>query len=421
MPNLRALAAGGDASLAPSFPCVTCPVQANMTTGKTPAEHGVVANGFFWRDKGQVEMWTAWNQCIGQPQIWDTLHRHSPHLTSAVWFPLHSKGCGADYICTPAPIHNPDGSESLWCYTRPTELYGTLRDELGHFPLMHFWGPLANIKSSDWIARSAIHAAQAYRPNFFYIYLPHLDYAAQKSGPDSPAAQAALGELDEVLRRMVAEINAAYAQAGWPLWLVASEYTIQPVSHVLYPNRILRQAGLLTVADGPEGEQLDIAASQAWALVDHQFSHVFVQGGDQELAERAASLFRGQPGVAEVLVGKDRARYELEHPRSGEVVLVSTPDSWQAYYWWLADDRAPRYARTVDIHKKPGYDPVELCFDPATRSIPLDATLIKGSHGAPARDEAQRGVILASEPGVLVGRVLADTDVCELVLRQFGI
>jgi hypothetical protein len=285
---------------------------------------------------------------------------------------------------------------------------------------MHFWGPLANIKGTDWIARSAIHAARAYRPNFFYIYLPHLDYAAQKTGPDSPAAMTALGELDEVLGRLVQEVNASYADVGRPLWLVASEYTIQPVNHVLNPNRILREAGLLAVADGPDGEQLDVAASPAWALVDHQFSHVFVQGGDPQTAEKVAALFRGQEGVAEVLVGDERARYNLAHARSGEVILVSTPNSWQAYYWWLADERAPKYARTVDIHRKPGYDPVELCFDPATRSIPLDATLIKGSHGAPISDEGQRGVLLASEPGVLVGRALADTDVCALVLRQFG-
>ena len=138
-------------------------------------------------------------------------------------------------------------------------------------------------------------------------------------------------------------------------------------------------------------------------MVDHQFSHVFVADGDEQLAERVADLFRGQPGIAEVLVGAQRGRYALEHPRSGEVILISTPRSWQAYYWWLSDDRAPRFARTVDIHRKPGYDPVELFFDPATKSIPLDATLVKGSHGAPAVDRSQRTVLLASEPMLFPG------------------
>lgn len=419
MPSLARLAAEGEQmSLVPSFPCVTCPAQANMTTGKLPREHGVVANGFFWRDKREVEMWTAWNECIQRPQIWDLLHQHDPAITSAVWFALHSKGAGADAICTPAPIHNPDGSESLWCYTRPTEMYGQLRDALGHFPLQHFWGPLANIRSSAWICDSAAWWARAARPNFFYIYLPHLDYAGQKSGPDSPAATQALADLDAALEKLVAEINASYGDEH-PLWLVASEYTILPVDHVSFPNRVLREAGLLAIEERPDGEYLDFSASRAWALADHQFSHVFV--ADPADVERAAALFRGRQGFAEVLVGPERAKYDLDHERSGEIVLISTPNSWQAYFWWTSDNRAPQFARTVDIHRKPGYDPVELFFDLATKSIPLDARLVKGSHGAPPLQETQRGVIIASEKGVLVGRAMADTDVCELVLRQFGI
>jgi predicted AlkP superfamily pyrophosphatase or phosphodiesterase len=418
MPELQALISAGDlAALVPSFPCVTCPVQANMTTGSMPREHGVVANGFYWRDQQRVEMWTAWNDCIQRPQIWDRIHEHSPQRTSAVWFPLHSKGCGADFICTPAPIHNPDGSESLWCYTKPTEMYGQLRDALGHFPLQHFWGPMANIKSTAWIVDSAVIAASQLRPDFFYIYLPHLDYAAQKAGPDSEAAGRALGELDACIGRLAAGFGQAYGSEP-PLWIVASEYAIVDVNHVTYPNRMLREAGLLEVrADG--GELLDFAASRAFAMADHQLSHVFVQQPAD--IGRVVDVFRGQQGIAEVLAGEDRAKYELDHERSGEVVLVSSANSWQAYYWWLDDARAPAFARTVDIHRKPGYDPVELFFDPATRSIPLDATLVKGSHGSPAVGENQRGVIFSSERGVLTGNTLADTDVYEIVLRQFGI
>jgi predicted AlkP superfamily pyrophosphatase or phosphodiesterase len=335
-----------------------------------------------------------------------------------VWFALHSKGCGADFVCTPAPIHNPDGSESLWCYTKPAELYGVLRDTLGHFPLHHFWGPLSNIKSTAWICDSAAWAAREVRPSFFYIYLPHLDYAAQKFGPDSEQARAATRELDAVIAGLKSSVETALAPDR-PLWLVASEYTIVPVDHVVYPNRVLREAGLLAVRAEGDAELLDFEHSRAWALVDHQFSHVFVD--DASDIERVAGLFCGRQGIAEVLVGAERARYDLDHERAGEVVLVSEPNSWQAYYWWLADKRAPQFARTVDIHRKPGYDPVEMHLDMATRSTPLDATLVRGSHGAPAREPAQRGVLIASERGVLVGRAMADTDVSELVLRQFGI
>ncbi|MEX2026993.1 MAG: nucleotide pyrophosphatase/phosphodiesterase family protein, partial [Pirellulaceae bacterium] len=396
----------------------TWPVQANMLTGKLPRQHGVIANGFYWRDKQEVEMWTAWNDKIQQPQIWDLLHQHDQALTSAVWFPMLSKGCGADHICMPAPIHNPDGSESLWCYTKPVELYGTLKGALGHFPLQHFWGPIANIKSSAWIADSAALAMQAFRPRLFYIYLPHLDYAAQRTGPDSPPALKALAELDEVIGKLATDAERAYGQM--PLWLVASEYVIAPVDHVTYPNRVLRQAGLLSVKNVGDGERIDLAASKAWALVDHQFSHVFVKDGDPATIGKVADLFRGKEGIAEVLAGSERQKYSLDHVRSGEVILISAANSWQAYYYWLDDAQAPKFARTVDIHQKPGYDPVELHFDFATKSIPLDATLVKGSHGAPARSDAQRGILLSSQRGVLHEMSVADTDVHQIVLKQFG-
>jgi predicted AlkP superfamily pyrophosphatase or phosphodiesterase len=420
MPKLRELMSGGEiGELAPSFPCLTCPVQANMTTGRLPNAHGVVANGFYWRDRRQVEMWTSENECIDRPQIWDLLSHHEDTLSTAVWFPLHAKGCEADFVCTPAPIHNPDGSESLWCYTRPVELYGELRDSLGHFPLQHFWGPMANIKSTAWIAASAAFAARQWQPKFFYIYLPHLDYAAQRNGPESAAADAAIGELDAVIGKLGSDLNEAYDEEL--LWLAAGEYVINKVDHVTFPNRVLRESGLLAVCDEEDGEHLDFAESRAFALVDHQLAHVYINDGSLETAEQVANLFRGRPGIGEVLVGPERSRYALDHARSGEVILISTPNSWQAYYWWLSDDRAPRFARTVDIHRKPGYDPVEFFFDPETKSIPLNASLVKGSHGAPAIDRSQRSVILASEPIMFPGPPVADTDVFGIVMKHFGI
>lgn len=421
MPKLSSLMAGGDRTqLVPSFPAVTWPVQANMLTGQLPRQHGVVANGFYWRERREIEMWTAWNDKIQSPQIWDILHQHDAALTSAVWFPMLSKGCGADYICMPAPIHNPDGSESLWCYTKPVELYGTLRDTFGHFPLMNFWGPMANIKSTAWIADSAAFAMQQVRPNFFYIYLPHLDYAAQRTGPDSEPAKKAVTELDDVIGKLAESAAQAYAGANL-LWLAAGEYAITPVDHVTFPNRVLREAGLLAVEEREDGEHLDLEQSQAWALVDHQFSHVFVKDARQAVIDRVVDLFATHSGIAEVLAGDERGKYLLDHERSGEVVLISQPNSWQAYYYWLDDAKAPKFARTVDIHQKPGYDPVELHFDFATKSIPLNASLVKGSHGAPAASEAQRTVLLSSQKGVFGAAPLPDTDLADLVCRQFGI
>jgi predicted AlkP superfamily pyrophosphatase or phosphodiesterase len=422
MPRLAALAGAGSISpLAASFPCVTCPVQASLTTGVGPEQHGVIANGFYWRETGSVEMWTAWNDAIEAPQIWDKLHAHDTSLTAAVWFPLLSKGAGADFICTPAPIHNPDGSESLWCYTKPVELYGELRDELGHFPLMNLWGPLSSIASTDWIVNSALVAARRFRPRFFYIYLPHLEYATQMVGPDSPEAIAALGALDAAVGRLVDGCRDVGMTDA--LWLAAAEYVITPVDGVGYPNRVLRQEGWLTLREEEGSEQLLPAESKAWALADHQLSHVFVQEpGD---VARVAALFATDETVSEVLIGADRARYGLEHSRSGDIVLIAQPDKWFAYYWWLDDAAAPPYARTVDIHRKPGYDPVEMFLDPATRSTPLDATLVRGSHGYPADASARQGVLLCSDAAALPesakNGLCRDTDVAGIVLQNFGL
>jgi predicted AlkP superfamily pyrophosphatase or phosphodiesterase len=419
MPSLRRWSEqGGQAALIPSFPAVTCPVQANMTTGALPRDHGVVANGFYWRDQAKVEMWTAWNDCIERPQIWDVLHERDPGLTSAVWFPLHSKGCGADTICTFAPIHNPDGTESLWCYTRPELMYGDLRDTFGHFPLKHFWGPFAGVQSTEWIVSSAIWCAERYKQRFWYIYLPHLDYATQKFGPESPQAQQAVVELGKEVSRLEQGFLAAYGTE--PItWLAASEYTVVPVNHVLYPNRILRELDLLSLDLVDGAELLNVPASPAWALADHQVSNVFVKDKDPRTIERIVARFRREPGIAEVLHGDELAKYALDHPRSGEVVLVSQPNSWQAYYWWNDNTLAPRFAHTVDIHRKPGYDPAEMFLDPATKGISLDPTLVKGSHGAPATSAEQHGVLVCSQPGVLKGTRYVDCDVAALVIHQF--
>jgi hypothetical protein len=426
MPHLAALANSGDfAGLVPSFPGVTCPVQANMTTGCTPSEHGIVANGLFHRAAGRLEMWTAWADAVQRPRVWDRLAEHDPSLTSAVWFPLLIKGCGAEWVCTPAPIHNPDGSESLWCYTKPTPLYGDLRDSLGHFPLQHFWGPLAGIAGTQWIVSSFLHLAERERPAFSYVYLPHLDYAAQKDGPESPAAHAACADLDAE----VARLRAGIARL-WPgervLWIVASEYAVTPVSRVVFPNRTLRDAGLVSVSRDEDGRELLDLDGPAWALADHQVAHVYVRDSDAATIGRAADLFRGDPGVARVLGRDEQRRGGLDHERSGDLVLVAEPDAWFAYYYWIDDALAPRFARSIDIHRKPGFDPVEMTFDRGLMAqhgggIPLDASLVRGSHGAPAWGDAQRGVLLASEPRVFVERTLADVDVFETVLRQFGL
>jgi len=388
---------GAIAELTPTFPCVTSCVQASMFTGSPPARHGVIANGFFDRERRAVAFWVGKNDVVTGEPVWDAMRARRSGLTSAVWHAQNIKGASADYIVTPAPIHEADGSTKPWCYSKPGGLYEEMLATLGHFPLQHYWGPHSNIESTKWILRAAVWLIEKHRPNFHWIYVPHLDYAGQKFGPDSSQAGAALGELDKAL----AEFAAAVAESSIGKvvkYLVTGEYALTPVRGVVYPNRILREAGLLDVRECNGTELIDFESSQAFAMVDHQFAHLILRHPTKSIAERVAGLFRARKGVVDVCAGEERTRMEMNHPRSGDVILVAEDDHWFAYYWWLQDRTAPPFARTVDIHQKPGYDPVELFFDPATRGIPLNAELVRGSHGVPATAPRHRSVILSSAP-----------------------
>ena len=422
-PTLHGWATGGAmAKLTPTFPCVTSPVQATMWTGKPPGEHGVIANGFFHRDRSEVEFWVAHNDVIQGEQIWETIRRQRPGFTSAVWHAQNIKGAAADFIITPAPIHEPDGTTRLWCYSKPEGLYQELLDAMGHFPLKHYWGPLANIESTRWILDAARWLIDNRAPNFHWIYIPHLDYASQKFGPNSDEARDALVELDAELGRFAAGV-AASAIGDKAVYLVAGEYALTDVSGVIYPNRLLREAGLLHVHDEPDGEIVDLATSPAFALVDHQLAHVFVRDSEATNVKGIADLFRSAPGVAGVYEGNKRREIGLAHNRAGDIILVAEQSHWFAYYWWLDDEAAPPFARTVDIHRKPGYDPVELFFDPATRGIPLDARLVRGSHGAPATVSAQQAALICSATGGAVesARTYRDVEIKRISLQLLGL
>lgn len=391
MPRLKALADSGSAcELIPSFPCVTSSVQANMLTGRLPDSHGIIGNGFYHRDRGAVELWVGRNGLVQGEQLWDRLAARG--ITQAVWMAQNIKDAAADFIVTPEPIHHPDGRMDLWCYSKPDGLYKDLLADLGHFPLMNYWGPMANIKSTEWIINASLWLLQRKRPRFNYVYVPHLDYAAQKFGPNSPQQAASCQEADIQLGRLFDGVAAL--PLGSVAYMVVSEYAITDVSRVIYPNRVLREAGMLAIEERDGREFLNVRHSKAFSVVDHQFAHVYVR--DPADIFPIAGLFEGVDGIAEALHGDGLAKYHVDHPRSGEVVLICEPGAWLAYYWWRDEAKAPPFARTVDIHAKPGYDPVELFFDPATKSIPLNASLVKGSHGAPAMQSDQDGTFVSS-------------------------
>jgi hypothetical protein len=428
MPALAALAAAGQCvPLAPGFPALTCPVQAALTTGGPPAAHGIVANGLFDRRTRHLEMWISPDGVHRVPRLWDRLAATRPGLRTAAWFLLQSKHATADLVCLPAPRHNPDGTETMWCHTNPEPLYAALRATLGEFPLHKFWGPVAGIESSRWIARSFIEAARPNPPHVAWVYLPHLDYAAQRTGPDSPPAHAACGELDAEIAALVAGCGGIGGRDDVTV-LVVGEYAIRPVSHAVFPNRILREAGLLAVHDSGDGELLDVAGSAAWALADHQVAHVYLRdGGDSGLRDRVADLFRATAGVGRVLAGADLVTAGLAvaaeqgpESRCGDVVLESDLDAWFAYPYWLDDAKAPAFARTVDIHRKPGYDPLELHLDRSRLpqiAIPLDTSLVKGSHGAIDPANPHETVFIASRPGVANVPALAMHEIAGIVER----
>lgn len=411
MPRLRNLAEkGAAADLVPTFPCVTSPVQANMLTGRPPAEHGIIGNGFFYRDRAEVELWVGRNNLVQGGQLWDALAKHG--ISQAAWIPQNIKDAAADFIVTPEPIHHADGRTELWCYSKPEGLYKSIVADIDHFPLMNFWGPLANIRSTQWTINAALWLLQRERPRFNYLYIPQLDYEAQKHGPNSPQQANACKEADEQIGRLVDGVAALGITDA--AYLVVSEYAMTDVSRVIYPNRMLRDAGLAQIDERDGCEYLNLKESKAFAVVDHQFANIYVQ--DPTDVDAAAGIFEGLDGIADSLYGDDRNKLGMVHERAGEVVLVCEPDTWLAYYWWHDDNKAPPFAHTVDIHNKPGYDPVEMFINMPERKTPLDATLVKGSHGAPAEHADQYGTIVTSDSTIFDNnRTIRDIEVRNLI------
>jgi predicted AlkP superfamily pyrophosphatase or phosphodiesterase len=404
-PRLAALAASGwQRSLRPPLPAVTCSSQATMLTGELPARHGIVGNGWYFHDLSEVLFWRQSHRLLEAPVVWDTARARRPDLRVAQmfwWFNMYSS---ADVSVTPRPEYPADGRKIPGVYTRPAELRARLEQRLGPFPLFRFWGPLADLSSTRWITDASLDALEHDAPDLLLAYLPHLDYVLQIHGPGHPRAQVEAAAVDEQAGRLVA----AAQEAGYAV-LVVSEYGIGRVSRAAFPNRVLREAGLLTALwQASVGETLDAGASRAFAVCDHQVAHVYV--ADPADVPAVARRLGALPEVRRVLTGAGRAAAGLDHPRAGQVVLEAQPDAWFAYPYWLDDRRAPDFARTVDIHRKPGYDPAELLLDPALAAprlriarrllarrlgfrnlldvIPLDPSSIAGSHGHVPDDSA---------------------------------
>jgi len=431
-------AAGARARITPAFPALTCVAQANYLTGVTPARHGIVANGWYDRSLAETHFWKQSNHLVAAPKIWDRLRDADPDFTCAQlfwWFNMYS---GADYSITPRPAYPADGRKIFDIYTSPPDLRPEIKKDLGEFPFATFWGPAAGQSSpqgapdaaSRWIAESAKWIEAKHAPTLSLIYLPHLDYNLQRRGPDAAANSADLAEIDAVVGDLISFFAARDIQV-----VLLSEYGIEAVNTPIHINRLLRQQGWIATRDELGLELLDCGACRAFAVADHQVAHVYVN--DRALEPRVREFLAAQPGIQTVLDAKTRRDFGIDHPRAGDLIAIATQNAWFTYYYWLDDRTAPDFARTVDIHRKPGYDPVELFLDPAIPAvklriawrllqkrlglrmlmdvIPLDATLVKGSHGRPATEPSRQPVFICHRGAFEPPKQIASTDVFRIL------
>jgi predicted AlkP superfamily pyrophosphatase or phosphodiesterase len=436
MPSVAALGERGfQAQLGTVLPAVTCSVQSTFLTGELPCGHGVVGNGWYFRDLGDVLLWRQHNALVGGEKVWDAARTVKPdyRVANICWW--YAMGADVDFTVTPRPIYYSDGRKEPDCYTWPAELHDELTDRLGPFPLFTYWGPNASMPSTQWILGAARQVFDEHQPDLTLVYVPFLDYEPQRSGPDSAASIRAARTLDAALSPLIDHFLAAGATV-----VALSEYGITPVHKPVDVNRALRRAGLLSVYTQDGMEYLDPWMSRAFAVADHQIAHVHVRDPDD--IDLVTKVLAELDGVEQVLDADGKREHGLDHERAGELVAVASADSWFTYYYWLDDAKAPDFARQVEIHRKPGYDPAELLYDSKVpfiklraagsvirkklgfryrvRTVPLDPAGIGGSHGRLPDNPDDGPVLLCSDPEAARSDYAA-TEIKPLLLRLAGL
>lgn len=436
--HILALSEQGDYThLGTILPAVTCSVQSTFLTGLLPRDHGIVANGWYFRDLSEVHFWKQSNALVDAKKIWHLAKRRDPNFTSAQLFWWYNMYSGNDIAVTPRPAHLADGSLISLTYTDPPELAARLDAELGRFPLFHFWGPAAGIESSLWIERCAEHVLANHSPTLTLVYLPHLDYNLQRIGPNDPKIADDLQAVDEIAGRMIEKAR----ERGMKI-VILSEYGMTQTSGAVDINRTLRRGGFLRVQKQADWELLDCGASRAFAVADHQIAHIYLR--DYHDAAAVKTLLEATPGIERVLDSRGIRDAGLDHPRSGELVAISAPDKWFTYYYWEDDALCPPWAHEVDIHNKPGYDPVELFLDPSAKFIkariakrlflrklgfrqtimdfiPFDSSLVRGSHGRLPETPEEGPLLITSDKDAKLPEQMPATDVMGFLMKQvFG-
>ncbi len=421
----------GRQSYAPEFPAVTCTAQSSLVTGAPVSDHGIVANGWYDRESAEVRFWKQSNHLVRGEKLWDKLRREIPGFTCAKlfwWYNMHSS---ADFSITPRPLYPADGRKVFDVHTQPMSMRDELKRDLGDFPFPSFWGPAAGIASSEWIAASAKWVEEKHAPTLSLVYLPHLDYSLQKDGPGASNIPTELAAID----RVAGDLIGFYQKRGVKV-LVLSEYGISPVSRPIHLNRLFRAKGWLSLKNELGRETLDYGGCRAFAVADHQAAHVYVN--DPSIRDEVRALLEGVPEIDEIRDPQEIWGPGIATVRGGDFIAIAKPDAWFTYYFWNDDALAPDFARCIDIHRKPGYDPCELFIDPAIKApklaiakfllkkklglrgllevIPLDAALVKGSHGRDKVPDNERPVLLGTNTPVATA-----ADVHRVILSEFGI
>jgi predicted AlkP superfamily pyrophosphatase or phosphodiesterase len=471
-PHIAAfLEKGAKADIIPAFPALTCSAQSNYLTGKLPTEHGIVANGWYNRELAEVQFWKQSNHLVHGRKVWDDLRALDPEFTCAKlfwWFNMYSS---ANFSITPRPMYPADGRKFFDIYTWPYSVRSEIKQELGEFPFPTFWGPAAGVATaqgsadaaSRWIAESAKWVEKKYQPTLSLIYLPHLDYNLQRVGatlgpaPDlyregnqglhgaelPSAVRPAGGSINSAIHRDLRQIDSivgdliSFFRDRSVRVLLLSEYGITNVNAPIHLNRLFREQGWITVKDELGLELLDCGASKVFAVADHQVAHIYLN--EPSLENKVVALLENTPAVGGIMGAQGKKDMGINHSRAGDLIAVAAEHAWFTYYYWLDDRKAPDFARTIDIHRKPGYDPAELFLDPKIPMvklkilwrllqkklgfrmlldvIPLDATLVKGSHGCRPASRADWPVLITDQPSLLARREIESTDVCQ-VIRQ---
>lgn len=439
-PNLNSFVErGSKAIIAPAFPAVTCTAQSNYLTGTLPSQHGIVGNGWYNRELAEVQFWKQSNHLVRGKKIWDDLRAAQPGFTCAKLFWWYNMYSSADYTITPRPIYPADGRKVFDIYTWPFSIRGEIKNELGEFPFPAFWGPAAGVRGkflpdqvSRWIAESAKWIERKYQPTLSLVYLPHLDYNLQRFGPEHPNIGEDFKRIDDI----AINLYHFFSERGVQV-LFLSEYGISSVSNPIHLNRLFREKGWLAIKEELGLEILDCGASKVFAVADHQVAHIYLNDG--ALSNEVRDLLAKQAGIDQILGPGEKRQMGMDHPRAGDFIAVADPRSWFTYYYWMDDSLAPDFARTVDIHRKPGYDPVELFLDPKLLTptfkvawrllqkklgmrmlmdvIPLDAALVKGSHGRLPASTAEFPVLISPDPELLEGNAVSSTDVYGVIKR----